>query len=120
MLSDLKTLRSRSPRSFLDLDDSPQDVEEEGFGHSDHSEESPLSPNASATSPDSDPRMQGEGGTTFQELVDKLLKPVPDEKDVKFEQAFLAFYRLFAPPSALLEAIISHFEFVVRDHVTPW
>lgn len=57
---------------------------------------------------------------TFKQLVDMLLRPVPDTDDVDFLYAFLAFYRLFASPLRLLESMLEHYASVEENMVTPW
>lgn len=49
-------------------------------------------------------------GLTFEELVDKLLRPSMSKGDVKFLAVFLCLYRKFAAPSELLSAILERFE----------
>lgn len=46
---------------------------------------------------------------TFDQLVDRLLAQPHSKADAKFISTFLAFYRKFAAPGTLLEAIISRF-----------
>jgi hypothetical protein len=51
-----------------------------------------------------------EVGYSFDQLVDKLLAQPMTKNDQKFASVFLALYRNFAAPGALLEAIIYRFE----------
>lgn len=51
-----------------------------------------------------------EVGYSFDQLVDKLLAQPMTKNDQKFGSVFLALYRNFAAPGALLEAIIERFD----------
>ena len=51
-----------------------------------------------------------EAGSTFDELVDRLLSPSMSKLDTKFMAVFLCLYRKFAAPSDLMSAIIIRFE----------
>lgn len=57
----------------------------------------------------------GESGTTFEELVDRLLSQPKSKSDSKFTNIFLALYRKFAAPGQLLEAIVERYEALDRD-----
>lgn len=94
-------------RSFLILDDiSSSEVDESGESDSEDSDRNKPTPSGTPA--------------TFSDLVDILLRPVPRDEDFDYMQTFLAFYRLFAPPSALLDAILLHYESVTESTVTPW
>ncbi|EER29243.1 RasGEF domain containing protein [Coccidioides posadasii C735 delta SOWgp] len=80
--------------SFLDMEDETED--------SSNQLTSPSSPNAK-TKPE-DP------GSTFDELVDRLLSMPLTKQDAKFPSIFLCLYRKFASPSQLLYSIIGRFE----------
>ena len=56
-----------------------------------------------------------ETGTTFEELVDRLLAQPKSKADSKFANIFLALYRKFAAPGQLLEAIVQRYEALDRD-----
>jgi hypothetical protein len=56
-----------------------------------------------------------ENGTTFEELVDRLLAMPKSKADQKFTQILLALYRKFAAPGQLLEAIVERYEALDRD-----
>lgn len=49
----------------------------------------------------------GQNVATFDELVDKLVRPFQSPSDAKFVDRFLAFYRMFASPHRLLDAVIA-------------
>lgn len=51
-------------------------------------------------------------GYSFDQLVDKLLAQPMTKNDQKFASVFLALYRNFAAPGALLEAIVERFDAV--------
>ncbi|KMP05142.1 Rapgef3 protein [Coccidioides immitis H538.4] len=70
---------------------------------------SPSSPNAK-TKPE-DP------GSTFDELVDRLLSMPLTKQDAKFPSIFLCLYRKFASPSQLLYSIIGRFERMENSEV---
>lgn len=56
-----------------------------------------------------------ENGSTFEELVDRLLAQPKSKSDSKFGNIFLALYRKFAAPGQLLEAIVERYEALDRD-----
>lgn len=49
-------------------------------------------------------------GFTFNELVDRLLQQQMSRGDQDFAAIFLCFYRKFAPPRDLLDAVLERFE----------
>ena len=49
-------------------------------------------------------------GYSFDQLVDKLLAQPMTKNDQKFASVFLALYRNFAAPGALLEAVVERFD----------
>jgi hypothetical protein len=51
----------------------------------------------------------GETGTSFNELVERLLTLPASKQDSKFVPSFLCLYRLFATPKQLLVAVIDQF-----------
>ncbi len=51
-----------------------------------------------------------ESGSTFEELVDRLLSRPKSKSDSKFAAIFLCLYRKFAAPYSLITIIIRHFE----------
>lgn len=51
----------------------------------------------------------GEAGTSFYELVERLLTLPASKQDSKFVPSFLCLYRLFATPKQLLVAVIDQF-----------
>lgn len=59
-----------------------------------------------------------ETGYTFDQLVDKLLAQPMTKNDQKFASVFLALYRNFAAPGALLEAITERFD-ALRNQSIP-
>ena len=56
-----------------------------------------------------------ESGSSFEELVDRLLSQPVSKSDEKFAAIFLALYRKFAAPGQLLEAIVERYEALDRD-----
>ncbi|KAB8346189.1 hypothetical protein FH972_023235 [Carpinus fangiana] len=99
MLSVPGTPEDDSPRSFLDMEDSPA----VGSRLSSDSEASSQLNFASPQAPiDS-------SVFTFEELVTRLLTTPQVDVDVKFQTSFLTLYRLFAAPLELLSAILDHF-----------
>lgn len=96
-----------SSHSFLILDDlSSSEADESGASDSEGVELNKLNPPGTPAS--------------FSDLVDILLRPVPKDDDFDYMQTFLAFYRLFAPPSALLDAILLHYQSVTESTVMHW
>lgn len=57
-----------------------------------------------------------ECGSSFDELVDRLLYPSMSKSDSKFTAIFLCLYRKFAAPSDLMSAIIHRFEMLNSTH----
>lgn len=55
-------------------------------------------------------------GYTWDELVDRLLSQPMSRSDHNFVLIFLCFYRKFAPPRDLLNAIIDRFERAYREY----
>ncbi|EDN07086.1 conserved hypothetical protein [Histoplasma mississippiense (nom. inval.)] len=80
--------------SFLDMEDDGDDPKGSG----------PLS------SPDIGKDKPADPGMTFDELVDRLLRPPMSKQDAKFASIFLCLYRKFATPTRLLSALLSRFE----------
>lgn len=60
--------------------------------------------------PSSESNSSAETGFTFDELVDRLISLPMSKQDQKFASIFLCLYRKFAPPGALLSALIVRFE----------
>ena len=58
-------------------------------------------------------------GSTFEELVDRLLAPSMSRSDTQFSAIFLCLYRKFASPSELLALLWQHFESVQRASEPP-
>lgn len=58
-----------------------------------------------------------ETGSSFGELVDRLLVFQPTKADQRFASTFLALYRLFASPSQLLDNIIEKSKAVGLDNI---
>lgn len=56
-----------------------------------------------------------ENGSTFDELVGRLLSQPTSKSDIKFSAIFLAMYRKFAAPGKLLEAIVERFDALERN-----
>ncbi|RPA86207.1 ras GEF [Ascobolus immersus RN42] len=97
--SDLR--RGHRADSFLDMDDDsirdPDDVpilEREG----------------SVLEDDGDGQSSRTNGFTWDELIDRLLGETMSRSDKDFIAIFLCFYRKIAPPSQLLDSILSRFE----------
>ncbi|OJD17818.1 hypothetical protein AJ78_02117 [Emergomyces pasteurianus Ep9510] len=80
--------------SFLDMEDDGDDPKGTG----------------PPSSPDTGKDKQTDHGSTFDELVDRLLAPPMSKQDAKFASIFLCLYRKFATPAKLLSAILSRFE----------
>ncbi|CAZ84425.1 unnamed protein product [Tuber melanosporum] len=57
-------------------------------------------------------------GFTFDELVDRLLRQHMSRGDQDFTTIFLCFYRKFAPPRDLLNAILEKFDRSVCDQIS--
>lgn len=74
----------------------------------DESRGAPSSPNANKSR--SDGSVSQEAGSTFSELVDRLVSQAVSKQDSKFVSIFLCLYRKFASPAALLVALIQRFE----------
>lgn len=53
---------------------------------------------------------EDEQGSTFEELIERLLKQPVSKADGKFVAIFLALYRKFATPGQLLEALAQRFD----------
>lgn len=74
-----------------------------------------LDPGDSIDAPDADlvskdDKNDKESGLSFDDLVDRLLSQPQSKLDEKFATTFLCLYRKFAPPSALITAIVRRFE----------
>lgn len=54
-------------------------------------------------------------GSSFDELVDRLLSQHMCKADTNFSDIFLCLYRKFAAPSELLSAILIRFKFIMED-----
>ena len=106
----------RSPRSFLDLEDSPRP----SFGPSLETEEDAEITEPARHSQPEDVLSPTDSAMTFQELTIKLLFPTSAKADAKFVATFLTFYRFFAPPLSLLDAVIKHFDAHDGNVITPW
>ncbi|CAG8239589.1 unnamed protein product [Penicillium salamii] len=86
--------------SFLTMDDEMEDGQSR-----------PPSPGAILRpKPSSESNSSAETGFTFDELVDRLISLPMSKQDQKFASIFLCLYRKFAPPGALLSALIVRFE----------
>lgn len=101
MLSVPASPENTSPRSFLNVEDSPYT-------------ESRLSSDSDASSQHLELNLESQTPVdsslfTFEELVDRLLTAPHSEADAKFQTSFLTLYRLFAAPLELLSAILHHF-----------
>ncbi|OLL21822.1 Ras guanine nucleotide exchange factor A, partial [Neolecta irregularis DAH-3] len=57
-----------------------------------------------------DPNREDGQGSTWDELVDKLLAQPKSRTDVYFTTVFLVFYRKYAPPRQLLDSIMLRFD----------
>ena len=58
---------------------------------------------------------QNESGSTFDELIDRLLDLPMSKSEGKFVPIFLCLYRKFATPNQLLSAILDRFDRVERS-----
>lgn len=72
-------------------------------------------PQSAPSSPDSKDKASSESstnetGSTFDELVDRLVSQPMSKQDSKFASIFLCLYRKFAAPATLLNALINRFE----------
>ena len=95
-------------RSFL-LEDTGS---EDSIGGSAHSNVATMKGASVRASPSS---TISESGSSFDELVDRLMAPPVSKADNKFRAIFLALYRKFAAPGRLLEAIVERFDALERD-----
>jgi len=93
-----------SPRSFLDLEDDSPTFDSKSPATSEVSLRTIIaSPTDQTTS------LTDQTASTFDELVDRLLMCPETKAQIKYPRTFLTFYRIFAAPSELLEAIITRF-----------
>ncbi|EFX03973.1 Ras guanyl-nucleotide exchange factor [Grosmannia clavigera kw1407] len=91
--------------SFLDVDES----DAESFRYSD---DVPILQRNDELNTDRPSKMTG---TSFKELVDRLLAPAMNRADMNFGDVFLCLYRKFVPPNELLSTILERFEQTWED-----
>ncbi|PLN84515.1 ras guanine nucleotide exchange factor domain-containing protein [Aspergillus taichungensis] len=94
---DLSPINSDVFNSFLDMDDGV-----------DGSRSAPSSPGIKDKASSEGSSL--DAGSTFDELVDRLVAQPMSKQDSKFASIFLCLYRKFAAPATLLHALIQRFE----------
>lgn len=95
-----KGKRQSAHQTFLDLDESPgYDSAESDTHQASEDERNTVVENPS-----------DENGYNFDQLVDRLVAQPVSKADNKFQEVFLALYRIFASPTQLLSALIRRFE----------
>ncbi|KIW41904.1 uncharacterized protein PV06_05500 [Exophiala oligosperma] len=99
---------SKAYRTFLNMDEDTNEMSPRG-------DVEQLGPPLNVTKPEDNSKQ--EQGSTFEELVEKLLVLPANKTDSRFVPSFLCLYRAFATPKQLLVAIIDHFVAIEKSNM---